>query len=86
VRDAPADVEDLVATVEIGMADIGGVTPARARKAVLRASSLPSSVEASGGAVVLRLLRCGALKNDPTVGCRAVISYRLRLGDTRGSV
>ena len=65
MRDVPVDVEDLVAIVEIGMVDIGGVTLARARKAVLRASSLLSSVGASGGVVVLHLLRCsmGKLSN-----------------------
>lgn len=52
-------VEDLVVTVEIGMVDIGGVMPERARKVVHRASSLLNSVEGSGGVVALRLLRFG---------------------------
>lgn len=55
MSDVRADVEDLEATVATGKVDIGGAMPARARKVVLRASSLLNSVEASGGAVVLLL-------------------------------
>lgn len=85
-----ADVEALVATVVIGKVDIGGAMPVRARKVVLRASSLLNSVEASGGVVVL-LLPERATWHRETIDCCLEVNVdqrylTLKLCDPRSNV